>query len=592
MKRTLFLIACTALALTTYAFDRSEEEMKAIAAAKLNTAQMVKSLNTPATPVSIAKAMETSSYTIFEATSGEGFVIVSRDDNYPAVLGYSTGAFNADMPCCMKWWLKGIEQEMTQPNARRLAPTKRAGQYTPVAPFIKSKWGQYDPFNRKCPKVDGELPPVGCVATSLAQAINYYQYPKSAQFESIYSIKDSNHENEVKVNSKYSFPFLDGYGYYFLDGYTSREDYQYVNPGIKGTLVAQLCVDCAYATYMTFDNSGSSSATMYSATALTEKFGYPVESVKYANRSFLSDQDQEKWNNIIYSEMQKKCPILYGGTDAKDGGHAFILGGMDADGLVYVDWGWNGSDDGYYDITLMNPKTSGQSFKEHQSMVYGIRTEPLPTDLPEPRIYSVDGNPYTFRITNETDEAGQKHIAIHVHFTGGIVNYSTNTFDGMMGLFGTDVTEGRNWVIIDQDSLQLESLSGYFLKQPAELYYYYVEDRLKPGHTYRLSFGGRDFAEDQWHSILCYGGEIGYEIKYTGIPATTTISEVKDVLYDGIRDIPSTPLTAIDDGITRVYDASGRLVHTVPTDQFNLWDIRSHGILIIKQGEKVRKVVR
>lgn len=39
-------------------------------------------------------------------------------------------------------------------------------------------------------------------------------------------------------------------------------------------------------------------------------------------------------------------------------------------------------------------------------------------------------------------------------------------------------------------------------------------------------------------------------------------------------------------------DTAGRLIYTAPTRKFNLWDVNAHGILVIKQGNQVRKVVR
>ena len=48
----------------------------------------------------------------------------------------------------------------------------------------------------------------------------------------------------------------------------------------------------------------------------------------------------------------------------------------------------------------------------------------------------------------------------------------------------------------------------------------------------------------------------------------------------------------IYDVLTLVYDTVGRLVYTAPTARFNLWDVPVRGILIVKDGDSVRKVVR
>ena len=62
-------------------------------------------------------------------------------------------------------------------------------------------------------------------------------------------------------------------------------------------------------------------------------------------------------------------------------------------------------------------------------------------------------------------------------------------------------------------------------------------------------------------------------------------------LYDGVA-APRTSSLSATDGMTRVYDTAGRLIHTAPTTQFNLWDVPARGILVVEQGGQSRKVVR
>ena len=86
---------------------------------------------------------------------------------------------------------------------------------------------------------------------------------------------------------------------------------------------------------------------------------------------------------------------------------------------------------------------------------------------------------------------------------------------------------------------------------------------------------------------------MAYDITYTGDPATSTISEVRTPMpvLDGIYAVRQ-EAAKVSDNITRVYDTAGRLVYTAPTRQFNLWDVPARGILVVKQGEQSRKVVR
>ncbi len=96
-----------------------------------------------------------------------------------------------------------------------------------------------------------------------------------------------------------------------------------------------------------------------------------------------------------------------------------------------------------------------------------------------------------------------------------------------------------------------------------------------------------------WHSIICNGGELGYDIEYTGDPETSTISEEKTSvpILTSISS-PKAASSSSANATTRVYDTNGRLIYSCPTPQFNLWDVPAHGILIVKQGEKAQKVVK
>ena len=73
--------------------------------------------------------------------------------------------------------------------------------------------------------------------------------------------------------------------------------------------------------------------------------------------------------NIIYKELSDGCPIIYGGNSGT-GGHSFVFDGYDEDGLVSVNWGWEGVDDGYFTLKLSIPGDC--TFNTWQDMVVGL----------------------------------------------------------------------------------------------------------------------------------------------------------------------------------------------------------------------------
>ena len=579
MKR-IILLCLTAVCTTLAASERSQKEMQEIA---LNHFAPSSGVKATAGHGAVVKEplciLSASTYSVYASPTDDRFVIVSKSDLTSPVIGYAQGRFtDATMAPGLRWYLSVVERNIQHAEATHThlgGPGIMKAPTTPVEPFITTLWHQSDPYNMKTPNNY----PAGCVAVALAQCINYCRYPSKAQFRGYCYYTESASStrytiDSLDINDIYFYPYLDLYGR--------------ATEGQKKS-VATLVRDCGYATYMQYSKKGSGTYLYEAGIALTTRFSYPDECIKYAERSAFGGS-QDDWNQIIYDEIHKRCPVIYGGQDENEGGHAFVFCGLDADGLVYVNWGWGGDGDGFFDISLLNP--GEMQFSSSQDMIYGIRKAPLEGDRPEPRIFSYNGQPYTFSFADEKDDDGKSHIALHISFNAGMVNMSPVTMDGEFGLFGTDITTGKNWQIKETDPDTWTPGVGYFLREPAALFYYYMEDALVAGHTYRISFGSRDKREGQWHSIICEGGEIGYEIYYTGDAATCTISERMEPLYDGIRAITPTNDASESDALTRVYDTSGRLVYTSPTAQFNLWNVPARGVLVVKQGNDVKKVVR
>ncbi|MBQ1436839.1 MAG: C10 family peptidase, partial [Ruminococcus sp.] len=96
------------------------------------------------------------------------------------------------MPGNMKSWLNYYALQISQldlvepsmlksvlaaPRAENVVDTRNS-----IAPLITTKWNQAEPYWDKCPLVtneDGEQEQsyTGCVATSMAQIMNYHHWP-------------------------------------------------------------------------------------------------------------------------------------------------------------------------------------------------------------------------------------------------------------------------------------------------------------------------------------------------------------------------------------------------------------------------------
>ena len=279
-----------------------------------------------------------------------GYVIIAKDNRFNAVIGYSAKAFQENNPG-LKWWLKTISEVMTS-NQTSASETNLADSKEAIPQLMKSEWGQSAPFNNLCPMgVNGRCP-AGCVATAMAQVFYYHKFPVKAIGKGSCTYGGKTYAQELsgveyawdKMLPKYDTPSGEG-----------SED------------VATLLYDCGLSIGMNYDDNGSGSYNFEACNAINEHFNMYAT---YYNRSYYTASD---WMNILYQQLSQKNPVVYTGVSKVDGvasGHCFVIDGYREDGLVHVNWGWDGQGDGYYDIALLNPVVGdSMGFNSMQDMV-------------------------------------------------------------------------------------------------------------------------------------------------------------------------------------------------------------------------------
>ena len=70
-----------------------------------------------------------------------GFAVLSNDDAWPAVIGYSDAAFQPERNDGLKWFLTTASAAMSQ--GRQYAPVVPSGDFKPtVEPIVKTAWSQ------------------------------------------------------------------------------------------------------------------------------------------------------------------------------------------------------------------------------------------------------------------------------------------------------------------------------------------------------------------------------------------------------------------------------------------------------------------
>ena len=375
MKKIILPIVVVLFTSTLYAGQRTLKQMKQIAASVLNdnTQQDLKKSSK-----SQLEVLKESDELAFIGYTNGGFVVVSKDDNNEEVLGYSKESMvNENLPNGLNWWVKAMNEVLSNTKSSNMKKSPRrapAISIEPIEPLIKTQWGQESPYNDLLKfNLFGNTYTfaTGCVATAMAQVIKYYEHPEKGIGQHSYNRTyiSGTQEETITIETDFSAHTYDYSN--MLDKYSSQSSQEQKNA------VAILMKDCGVSVDMQYGEDFSGAYSSAIPDALKTYFGYDEgiklerRSVKYDNGTIEERYTPEEWKAIIIKELQGNRPIIYSGSDDTEGGHEFIVDGLDENGYVHVNWGWDGDCDGYFDIDLLNPDE--YSFSNQQDAVIGIK---------------------------------------------------------------------------------------------------------------------------------------------------------------------------------------------------------------------------
>ncbi|MBP5712790.1 MAG: C10 family peptidase, partial [Prevotella sp.] len=300
----------------------------------------------------------------FNVGDNDGFVLVSGSDLTDEVIGYSDhGTFDEqEMPDTMRSWLESYAKAVRQMevNGKALNKTTKRPVKSPIAPMLTSKWNQNTPYNILCPVLpNGKRCATGCTNTAFAQIMYYHKWPKEA----------TKAIPEYNINSKDTnypiMPALEPTTFDWDKMSPTYDDNNENNVGKDTMEIAKLMlyVGCANMSYY----GEQTSATGFDAIdGLKKYFGYDSN----AQIVWRSMCNYEQWVDMLYAELVNNRPVPFSG-DCKDNGHSFIIDGYDEEDYFHVNWGWGGMSDGYFKVSLLDPKeqgTGGSANNEAYSM--------------------------------------------------------------------------------------------------------------------------------------------------------------------------------------------------------------------------------
>ncbi|MDE5868749.1 MAG: C10 family peptidase, partial [Muribaculaceae bacterium] len=341
-----------------------------------------------ARPVYTSKTASGTAGAYLFSSKDYGFVILSADDIAYPVLGYGDGYFSNEKEISpeLKWWLEEYSRqiEWSVNKGETSVPTRSAGDasWTAVQPLLKTLWNQDAPYNNMCPGATTENPPAGspravtgCVATSMAQAMKYFNYPEKGTGGVIYT--------PSKLGYKLMMRFADQ----AFDWDNMLNSYNYGSyTDVQADAVAYLMKACGYSVNMNYglDVSGATGSAI--ATSMRQYFKYDINTTDRRRLVYTSDE----WAAMVYDNLKNIGPVIINGQSPLEGGHSFVCDGYDGKGYFHFNWGWGGIANGYYSLDALNPDAQGiggavGGFNFYQNAIFGIQP-PKGEQIPNPAL--------------------------------------------------------------------------------------------------------------------------------------------------------------------------------------------------------------
>lgn len=510
-------------------------------------------------------------------TNSSGTLFVSADDIATPLLGYTeSDIFDPnEMPPQLKWWLEQYARQIDYASHRVIdgditnsrksnADAHLTASMAAISPLLKTTWDQGNPYNKYCPTVSGVRVVTGCVATSMAQVMNYHQWPQ-AQVPAISYVYSG-----VTLTSPATI----------IDWNNMLDSYSRSYTTDQANAVARLMQMAGYSVemeYNTASNGGSGAHSEDIRGALVNTFGYDV-AIDYAIRDYY---ETAEWEQMIYNNLLTCGPVIYDGTGS-EGGHSFVCDGYDGKGAFHINWGWSGLSDGYFVLSALDPDALGAGggdggFNYYQGAVLGIQ---------RPQQGSVAPSPYIACSDILTGEVSGRELTLKTEDAkGGFFNYgfSQGTFTYGVMLENTVNNTIQYLQSADVVNAELSSYYGYHyyrVKIPATIangqYRVYPTYKLGTGEwqkiklhndtpkylTINVTSAGVSLGEDNegeislesWNSPTDFIAEEEFEVYLT---ISNTFSTPKSVTLDAY-------LCKIENNRYKIYAELGSSTVTIP----------------------------
>lgn len=327
------------------------------------------------------------------STTGEGWIIMAATTSIDPVVGFSDDSeINPDcLAPQLEWWLESYNdffcyvQDLEAENPYKpygdspewnniFASNSQNGRKGQII-FAKERWDQGDEsgtdYNIYCPVVNDSVCPVGCVATAMAQICHYYKYPKVGKYQKTYRWYFT--ENGVRDyrNISMKFDTIRPFNYDIMPNKIS------VATNLESRReVSRLGYYLGISVKMEYAPSGSGSQSTLVPDAMMTNWKYQAGSL--INRSATSSTDTHFINSLRRELLQSRPVYMSGASSSGSGrdaaGHAWTCCGYhdNNETQYYMNWGWNGSGNGFFNLYTNDMAVFQYNFQRRQSIIVNL----------------------------------------------------------------------------------------------------------------------------------------------------------------------------------------------------------------------------
>ncbi len=292
-----------------------------------------------------------------------GWVVVSQRTERQPIIGFNTsGNFSRphEMDYNTKSWMQAYVDEAIYIQSEQIEASEDITdiwnyyltddistlntdmQRDVDPPLLTNMWNQDYPYNIYCP-VDPNGPGghvyVGCVATAMSMIMHYWRYPLQGQGEHQYYASPYGMQHANFGETTYNWNGMQDY----IEN-THPDD------------VALIGYHAAVSVNMMFAPDGSGAYSHQVPAALISRFTYSNQTQYLQKQNYPNST----WEAMLKDQLDAAKPIYYSGYSSDGGGHAFVCDGYQGDNFYHFNFGWGGSNNGYYSLQNVGGFQNGQ----------------------------------------------------------------------------------------------------------------------------------------------------------------------------------------------------------------------------------------